>query len=120
MPVQLMAVKLKQYSKYATVSWQYGLDDLELDFWQGQGNLSSVQRADWLSGTPKPPLQKIQQFLIPKVQQLGCAADRSLAPNAQVKNQFSSTCTTLHALCHAQAQLHRYTVHIQQVSESNR
>ena len=55
--VQLMTVKLQTYGKHIIVSWQYGLDDLELDFGQGQENLSSLQCADWLSGPPKPPIQ---------------------------------------------------------------
>jgi hypothetical protein len=50
MLVQLMTVKLHTCSKHVIVRWQYGLDDLELDFWQGQENLSSLQCADWLSG----------------------------------------------------------------------
>jgi hypothetical protein len=70
---------------------------------------------------PKPPIQYIQGFLISKVQQLGCEADHSLPPNAQVKNQFSYTSTPTTCLCGK----HRhnftlYTMHIKQLNGSNR
>jgi hypothetical protein len=66
MLVQLMTVKLQPYSKYVTVRWQYGLDDLELDFRQGQENLSSLQCADWLSGPHSPPFNKYSSFSSPR------------------------------------------------------
>jgi len=66
MPVQLVTVKLQTYDKHVIVRWQYGLDDLEFDFLQGQEDLSSPQCADWLSGPPSLLFNKYSSFLSPR------------------------------------------------------
>jgi hypothetical protein len=66
MLVQLIRVKLQTHGKHVIVRWQYGLDDLELGFWQGQENLCSLQCADWLSEPPSLLFNKYISFLSPR------------------------------------------------------
>ena len=63
MLVQLIRVKLQTFRKHVIVRWQYGLDDLELGFWQGQENFHSLQCADWPSGLPSLLFNKYSSFL---------------------------------------------------------
>jgi len=119
MLVQFLTVKLQTYGKHIIVRWQYVQDDLELDFWHGQENLSSLQCADWLSGPQafysiNAAVSYSRGTATGAVQLIACF---HLVPRLPV--QIYLYCHYM-PLWHAQAQLHLYTMHIKQISASSR